>query len=136
MMTREMATGWCRSLSWDNRVQNRLRGDTEAEIGCYLLIMKNKWLMNTPVGNSIHIFHHRAKTVQNSEIVTKELLGPTTNESLKARIIKNGSEGATIPQPIKMNCPKIFVVSTDSKATGGTFTCHGMITRFSGGTRM
>ena len=115
MMTREMAKGWGWSLSWDNRVQNRPRGDMEAEIGRYLLIMKYKWLMKTPAGNSIHIFHHCARTVQNGENVTKELLGPTTNESLKAQIIKNGPEGATIPQPIKMNFPKVFVVLRTAK---------------------
>ena len=71
-------------------MQNRVRGNTEAEIGCDLLVMDDKWLVNTPARDSIHILHHCARTVQSSEIVTEELLGPATNKGLRAQIIKNG----------------------------------------------
>ena len=79
---------WC--LSWGKRLQNRATGNADAEIGYNLLIMDYKWLVNTPAGDSLHILHHCARTVQGSEMVTKELLGPAMNNSLRTRIIKNG----------------------------------------------
>ena len=86
----KMEKSWNWRWSWDNGVQSRARGNTEAKIGRDMLIMDYKGLVNAPAGDSVHVLHHCARAVQSSEIVTEELLCPATNKRLRARIIKNG----------------------------------------------
>ena len=71
---------------------------------------------------SIYIPHHSCRPVEDAEMITKQLLGPTPDLMNVAHIFQDFLDSTAVTEPKEFYSPKEFLVLTDGPTATACFS--------------
>ena len=71
-----------------------------------MLIVEQERISEAPTRDGIDIFHHAAGAVDDSEIITKQFLTPSTEEHIRTIIIEQRFKRDAISDPAEVTTPE------------------------------
>ena len=95
-----------------------------------MLIADQERISKTPAGDGVDILHHATGAVNDSEIVTKQLLTPPAEDPIRAIVIKQSFKRVAISDPVEVTTPENTTNSTDTVTTRASFASHRMVFGF------
>ena len=95
-----------------------------------MLIADQERISKTPAGDGVDILHHATGAVNDSEIVTKQLLTPPAEDPIRAIVIKQSFKRVAISDPVEVTTPENTTITTDTKMTRASFASHRMVFGF------